>query len=241
VWSSLDTYDVYTGLMPRRYTDVDVGLDHVFGEMRWQVIRRFACSHVILPERRHPSMEATVRVAAEGGRRLDVPASAGIQVWEVPHRPRAYFAEQVTSSATEEEARRLLVDSLVMNRNDVVVEGVPFGTFAGGRILSVRRTAGSVTVEAESDGPGLLVLNEAWWPGWQATVDGRPVDIRRADALVRAIDWPSGRHLLAMRYDPPELRYGLLVSAAGLLVTAALIVRLLRKKLRSRCLGKDHQ
>ncbi len=224
VWSSLDSYDVYTGLMPRRYTEIDVGLDSIFHEMRWQTIRRFACSHVILPAHRRSSTDTTVHFAVEGGNRIDTPASSGIEVWAVPHRPWAFFARQVISAGTEDEARRLLIDSLIANRDDVVVEGSSPGPRAGGRIFSVQRAAGSITIGAESDGPGLLVLNDAWWPGWAASIDGRPVAIKRADALIRSVEWPPGRHQLTMRYDPPELRYGLLVSAAGLLAVVALLI-----------------
>jgi uncharacterized membrane protein YfhO len=147
----------------------------------------------------------------------------------------------VTSAGTEEDARRLLVESLMMNRNDVVVEGLSSGQLAGGTVLSAQRKAGTVTVEAESDGPGLLVLNDAWWPGWTAEIDGRSVDIRRADALVRAVEWPPGRHLLTMRYDPPELWSGLLLSATGLLATTALIMRPLRQRIRSRAAIHDQE
>ena len=106
----------------------------------------------------------------------------------------------------------------------MVVEGISPETRAGGRILGVQRAADSVVVDAESDGPGLLVLNDAWWPGWTAAIDGRSTAIKRADALVRAVEWPTGRHILIMRYDPPELWRGLFFSAVGFLAVAALVI-----------------
>jgi len=53
---------------------------------------------------------------------------------------------------------------------------------------------------------------------WEATVDGVAVAIMPADALVRAVAWPAGRHVLEMRYRPPEVTRGLLLSGLGLLV-----------------------
>ena len=96
VASRLDTYDVYTGLMPRRYTEIDASLDLVLHDWRWLAIRRFACSHVVFPNRRDMSMNDTVRVAIEGGTKLDTPSSVGIQMWTVPHRPWAFFASRVS-------------------------------------------------------------------------------------------------------------------------------------------------
>ncbi len=224
VLSHLDAYDVYTGLMPRRYMEVDVGLDYVFGDMRWQSIRRFACSHVVFPERRTKQMDKTVRMAIEGGTQIDVPASYGIHVWAVPHRPLAFFAGKVTAAETEDRARQLLVESVLALGNDVVVEGLLPGQRTGGRILSMQRSGGSLVIEGESEGPAVLVINDAWWPGWTAFMDDRPIVIRRADALVRAVEWPEGHHRLVMRYDPPELQRGLLLSLLGLLVTIALVI-----------------
>jgi hypothetical protein len=217
VMNRLDTYGVYTGLMPRRYSEVDGGLDYVLGDWRLQAIRRFACTHLIVPERRHESMNKTVRIAVQGGMQLATPSGSGVQAWEVPHRPWAFFAKEVRGAETEEQARQFFIESISLMQNDVIVEGVATGTLSGGRILSSQRHGESIVIDAESTGPGLLVINDAWWPGWQATIDGHPAVVRRADALVRAIEWPPGRHHMVMRYEPSEFRYGLLISFAALL------------------------
>jgi uncharacterized membrane protein YfhO len=59
---------------------------------------------------------------------------------------------------------------------------------------------------------------DAFWPGWQATIDGQPAEILAADVLVRAVRWPPGHHVLEMTYDPPELRTGLALSGLGALL-----------------------
>jgi uncharacterized membrane protein YfhO len=89
-------------------------------------------------------------------------------------------------------------------------------------VLSVERAAERIRIEAESPGAGLLVVADAFWPGWKATVDGRPVPIQRADLLVRAVRWPAGKHLLEMSYQPPEVTLGIAVSAAAALVAVGL-------------------
>ncbi len=76
-------------------------------------------------------------------------------------------------------------------------------------------------------------MNDAFWEGWQATIDGQPATILRADALVRAVVWPVGRHVLAIRYAPREVTLGLAVTAFGCL----LIVGLTALELRRRCDG----
>jgi uncharacterized protein (TIGR03382 family) len=63
---------------------------------------------------------------------------------------------------------------------------------------------------------------DAFWPGWKARLDGRPVPIQRADLLVRAVAWPGGRHLLEMAYQPAEISVGISITAAASLLAMGL-------------------
>jgi len=70
--------------------------------------------------------------------------------------------------------------------------------------------------------PGLVVVADAFAPGWRASLDGRDVPILRADGLFRAVTVDAGDHEIEMVYRPPEVRAGILLSLAAILVTAAL-------------------
>src|SRR5262249_45382003 len=141
----------------------------------------------------------------------------------------AFFARSAWMVTNEDDALRGLVEGVrEAGKPDVVLEGpVPKGV-AAGNVLRVDRQPNSVEIEAESSGDGLLVVADSHWPGWVATIDGKPVQIQRADAALRALQWPPGRHVLVMRYDPPEVRWGLGISAAGAL--AVLGLAFLRRK-----------
>ena len=72
-------------------------------------------------------------------------------------------------------------------------------------------------MDARPTRPGLLVLNDAWMPGWEATVDGHRVPIRRANYLVRGVLLPAGAHRVVFRYPvPASLWLGLGLSVATL-------------------------
>jgi len=64
-------------------------------------------------------------------------------------------------------------------------------------------------------------LNEAFDPGWRASIDGQPTEILRATAVVQAIRVPAGRHRIEFFYWPVGLSAGLTISGLGLLATAA--------------------
>ena len=75
-----------------------------------------------------------------------------------------------------------------------------------------------VEFAAEMATPGLVVVGDAFDPGWRATVDEVEVPVVRADHFVRGVFLAAGTHHVVMRYVPRSHRVGLAVSlAAGLL------------------------
>jgi uncharacterized membrane protein YfhO len=66
--------------------------------------------------------------------------------------------------------------------------------------------------------------------GWRATVDGQPAALLRADGRHRAVAIPPGRHIVALRYEPPWLWPGLALT----LLSAAAILWILMRQRRER-------
>jgi hypothetical protein len=76
-----------------------------------------------------------------------------------------------------------------------------------------------VTAAARS----LLVISDAHYPGWVATVDGKSVPIRRADFALRAVAVDTGTHIVRFAYRPVSVAIGAVVSAlAAVAVLASL-------------------
>ena len=98
----------------------------------------------------------------------------------------------------------------------------------GARIVNYE--AEHVVIQIDSDKPGYLVLTDTAYPGWQATVDGGPVQIQPAWGLFRSVPVPAGKHTVEFRFDPASLKLGALVSAAALLAWLALLYFGLRQK-----------
>src|SRR3989338_4560463 len=85
-------------------------------------------------------------------------------------------------------------------------------------------TPGWVQIHTISDGAGVLVLSEAYFPGWQASIDNEPAALLRADGTLMATAIPAGSHAVEFVYRPTLLLWAGLTSALALCGTLALAV-----------------
>ncbi|MCS7040139.1 MAG: 6-pyruvoyl-tetrahydropterin synthase-related protein [Anaerolineae bacterium] len=102
------------------------------------------------------------------------------------------------------------------------------GIIAGeGEVESVRHGGGSARVRVRAFTPVTLQFYTYWYPGWRATVNGRPVPIRAEgpDALI-TLDLPAGEHEVSIRFANTPLRTAAgVVSLATLLIILFLLIR----------------
>ena len=83
-----------------------------------------------------------------------------------------------------------------------------------------------VTVEVEASHAGLLALGEAYYPGWSAQIGSEVWPCVPANAWMRAVAVPAGRHTVIFRYRSTWLREGVLLSILSL----SLILLVLRRR-----------
>ena len=74
------------------------------------------------------------------------------------------------------------------------------------------RDQSGVTVDVDMRGPGVLVLSDACYPGWHATVDDEPVEIFCTNFLLRGVELEQGRHRVRFEYRPASFVWGLWTS-----------------------------
>ena len=78
-----------------------------------------------------------------------------------------------------------------------------------------------VELVASLQHPGLVILADTYYPGWNLTIDGLPAPIYRTNRLMRGAAVKAGRHTLVYTYDPDSFRIGGALSIAGLVALAA--------------------
>jgi len=93
-----------------------------------------------------------------------------------------------------------------------------------------------VEIAAELVEPGMVVLAEQFYPGWQLEVRSQGRDVRRAEIertrqVMRGVWLDAGRHRLVYRYRPCRVVAGGIVSGLGWMFVAVWgIVVMLRKR-----------
>lgn len=78
-----------------------------------------------------------------------------------------------------------------------------------------------LTYKSNSNGEQLVVFSEVWYgpnKGWQAYIDGEPVEHIRVDYLLRALRVPSGPHNIVFEFSPGIYKAGVAISLVSSLI-----------------------
>jgi hypothetical protein len=167
-----------------------------------------------------------------------VPSPRGVVGWQPPpgqlllrraNDPRAYLATSVRRVEHWRDAVTAMASGHDFHSTPLVETdlGLPSSRLAEGaepdpgRVEIISFEPERVVLEADTSVPALLVLAEAWYPGWSATVDGSPAAVVPANAWMRAVSVPAGRHQVELRFRSRWLLPGTLLcllTAAGLAI-----------------------
>lgn len=127
---------------------------------------------------------------------------AGLQLWPGPVQSEYPLRDQVMLEVDEP---RPLAPFLSVGTNRAT-EAVHFDDYAADRI-QMRVRMGS---------PGFLVLADAFYPGWSATIDGHTrAPVLRANRAMRAVPLPAGELTIDWRYRSLPFEVGAAISATA--------------------------
>lgn len=146
---------------------------------------------------------------------------------------RAYLATHTLAAAGPEAAAAQLRAQLAENPGVApvtVVEGLPALAGDAAQDSASSNTAAEIVsyaperveVRTSSAAPVVLVLADAYYPGWRATVDGEAAPIYPANVLFRGVPLAPGEHTVIFTYEPTSWRLGLLLAAGGGLLVCVL-------------------
>ncbi len=149
------------------------------------------------------------------------------RMFEIPRR--AWLAGQFRVEADRDAIFNMLNQpdfdpfaSAVLSSGSGEVTGGGEGGSGGVTVAEDR--PGHLVLSVNSATGSLLVISEAYYPGWAASVNGQPAPVLEADAYLLAVPVPAGNSTVELNYRPITLLVGALISLLSLAACLALIV-----------------
>lgn len=98
----------------------------------------------------------------------------------------------------------------------------------------ITRTFNRVELEVQAKEDAILILSDAYYPGWTATIDDIPAEIFPAYYQFRGVIVPEGIHRVTFNYFPGSFQIGLLLSVTACIGSSAAAAYLLLRRRKSR-------
>jgi hypothetical protein len=180
---------------------------------------QFAAVRALVHFPDHADLELTALEA------LPLPSTVAAAHWVEHNAPRAWLATSAEHVLNPDEAIRRLQTGDRRGRPPVEIRVDALSGTEGWQPAKWQPNgpnAASVTLPADHSA-GLLVISEAWAPGWVAWVDGNASAVLRVGGAFQGVEVPAGARLIKLRYQPAGWTWGLRLGGVGFLGLLVLI------------------
>jgi hypothetical protein len=149
-------------------------------------------------------------------------------------RPFARLVYRADVVDSDEFARALLADPNYQPRQSIILHQespitLPDEAPSDGTATITDYSPESFTLDIVTKNNAILSLAHPQYPGWQAILNGEPIDVLRAYGGFSAIAVPAGEHTLRLTYRPLSFRIGAMLSlvtwSGSIVVLLSLLVR----------------
>jgi len=216
----------WAGISPIRPAAWEVFEQQAPESLRWKLIAMKYLitwrNGAITPQGDLPPAEKVAEGEAPGGE------TKVYRMFEIPKRAWLVTSYQSTAEAS------VIFDQLKAPGFDPFVQAVLRATPNAPAISAstppfennvtvVEDWPGHLTLEVGTADPALLLVSEAYYPGWVARVNGQATDVYEADGLVQALQVPAGESTVTLDFQPWLLTVGAVGSLLTLLVCVAVL------------------
>jgi hypothetical protein len=131
--------------------------------------------------------------------------------------PHVFVPRHVESvSDDKERLAKLSAPSFEPSEVAYVEMPVALPDVARGKTIILAEKHTEITVSANMETPGLVVLSDSWNTGWRCRLNGEEVPILRVDHALRGVLVPDGKNIVKFTYEPASLRWGLALFVLAL-------------------------
>ena len=217
----LDDINGYDAIGRRRLTELlRLACPFPPGPIHWP-IANFDCHDSAVLDILSVRAVASARpLEAERLSLVSCPPSGGYLYRNTRALPRAFVPDGVVRASDLGEALGIARTSPPDPHRAALIEAPPAAVLpiAPGRVTFRRAGASRIVLETAMEKDGLVVVSEAWDPGWRARADGVAVPVYPCDIALMAVRVPGGAHRVDLVFRP---RWWSLAVAMGLIGLAA--------------------
>ncbi|RZS93610.1 YfhO family protein [Aquimarina brevivitae] len=80
--------------------------------------------------------------------------------------------------------------------------------------------------QTNNSNEGFAVFSEIYYPGWQAYIDGKPVDHLQVNYTLRGLQIPKGSHTVTFTFEPAVVQQGSLITLISSVLFVVLLIGL---------------
>jgi uncharacterized membrane protein YfhO len=130
--------------------------------------------------------------------------------------PRVFLTNDYRVISEEEKVFQTFFSKDFNERKTIILDKDPNmrkGSQGKSNVEVISYNPNKVVIKTRTDHESLLFLSDAYYPGWEARVEGKETEIYRADHAFRAVVVPKGDHVVTFTYRSKTFEIGLAVSA----------------------------
>lgn len=151
---------------------------------------------------------------------------SGLKVFRVEEaRPRTWSVHEAFAARDENELWTMVQQKLDLRKQTSILGEAPQLERCDGDVVNLASYGASrIRLRAKMVCAGMVVLGDAYYPGWEARVDGAPVRIWEAYGAARGVVVAAGEHEVEFRFRPKAVLYVAWMFGFGLLLSCGLWV-----------------
>lgn len=207
-------YDAYKAIS-NYYAD----LSQVNGDSIWNVLNMLNTKYFLLVNNREPSNSLQVQNPYAYG-----------NAWFVDRIDYVDNANQELDALGTSDLRHTAIADKQFE--SVLGQAAPQDSTTTAELTSY--APNELKYEVSSRKGGVLVFSEIFYPGWEATVDGEPVELGRVNYVLRALHLSPGQHQIVLSFFPKTIATTERLAYAALAVLGLLVIMFMIVELRNR-------
>lgn len=153
--------------------------------------------------------------------------------------PRFHFADTTYTIKTVQNIIDILAQKEFSATRSAFVEKKLPHFSEGAIVLSVNQSAQKLDIRVDVPQKSLFIMTDTYYPGWNAYVDNKKVDIFPVNINQRGIIVPKDTRSIIFQYEPTMFLYGKYLTLGGYALISLLIARSLYQEFHEVSVSKN--